>query len=421
MFIYKRNGKDKNICQNCSAYLKKVEEKLQLSEAEITLLEKPRRVFSFNIPVKMDSGETAFFNGYRVQYNNALGPFKGGIRFHPEVHLEEVKSLGFLMALKCSLVGLPFGGAKGGVEVDPCLLSPSELERLSRAYIREVFDVIGPQKDVPAPDVNTGREIMGWMVDEYSKLKGRFTPAVITGKPIEKGGSEGRHIATAMGGVYILERLVESESLKPEELRIVIQGFGNVGANMAYFLRERGYKIIAVSDSKGGIFNENGLDIKKIIKGQKEKGCLPEANEMKKISNKELLELDCDVLIPAAVSNQIAKRNAKDIRAKIVMEMANAPVTPLADEILFERGIKVVPDILANAGGVIVSYFEWQQNLSGEYWPEEKAFEKLKEKITTAFDAVYSTCQTKNCNLRESAYVIAIRRILEAEKKRGTL
>jgi len=412
---------NKNICYNCKTHLEKIAKEIKLSEPEFNLLKRPKRVFTFNIPLKMDSGKTHFFNGYRVQYNDALGPTKGGIRFHPNVDLEEVNTLAFLMALKCAVAGLPFGGAKGGIELDPKILSKPELERLSRGYIREIHNFIGPQIDIPAPDVNTDEQTMAWMTKEYSKIKGKFIPGVITGKPIELGGSEGRTIATGLGGAFILRRLVKMKKWEPQETRIVIQGFGNVGANIAKILYDWGYKIIAVSDVRGGIYDEGGLNIKEILSKQAEPRFLPEMESIKKITNKELLELDCDVLIPAAVSHQITKENANEIRAKIILEMANAPTTPEADEILFKRGIKVIPDLVANAGGVVVSYFEWVQNSTNEHWSKEEVFEKLEKKIIKAFDSLYLTCKTEKCDLRAAAHILAIRKILKAEKLRGNL
>lgn len=412
---------NKNVCYNCKTHLEKIAKEMELSQVEFNLLERPKKVFSFNIPLKMDSGEIKFFDGYRVQYNDALGPTKGGIRFHPEVDLEETNTLAFLMALKCAVADLPFGGAKGGVAVDPKTLSKSELERLSRGYIKEIHNFVGPEIDIPAPDVNTSQEIMAWMVDEYSKIKGKFVPGVITGKPVELGGSKGRIIATGLGGAFILRRLVQRQKWEPKEIKVVIQGFGNVGSNIAKVLFDWGYKVIAVSDVQGGIYDENGLNIKDILLKQTEAGIVPKIENVKKITNKELLELDCDILIPAAVSHQITKENANNIKAKIILEMANAPTTPEADEILLEKGLKIIPDIIANAGGVTVSYFEWVQNSTNEYWSEERVFEKLEKKIVKAFDSVYSTCQAEKCDLRRAAHIIAIKRILQAEKLKGNL
>ena len=386
------------------------------------MLKKPKRVFTFSIPVRMDTNEVCYFDGYRAQYNDALGPTKGGIRFHHEVQLEEVKVLAFLMALKCSLLGLPFGGAKGGVCCDPSKLSRGELERLSRGFIKATHNFIGPEIDIPAPDVNTDEQIMAWMIDEYSQIKGKFTPGVITGKPIELGGSLGRNIATSLGGAFLLKRMAELENLKPEQTNVVIQGFGNVGGNMAKILHSWGYKITAVSNAQGGIFNQNGLDIVKLTEAHRDSCApLPTLEGAKTISNKELLELNCDILIPAAISHQITKENASDIKAKIILEMANAPVTLEAEEVLYKNGVKLVPDILANAGGVVVSYFEWLQNSSNDYWTEKKVFRKLEEKMNEAFDRVWRLSSEKNYDLRTASQILAIQRIIKAEKLRGNI
>lgn len=412
---------DKNICLNCKTYLDGLAEKMKLSGTELDLLKRPKRVFTFNIPLKMDSGGVRFFNAYRVQYNDALGPTKGGIRFHPHVDLEEVQTLAFVMALKCALVSLPFGGAKGGIQLDPTALSRSELERLSRGFVREIHNFIGPDIDIPAPDVNTNEQIMAWMIDEYAKIKGRFVPAAITGKPLGLGGSKGRSQATATGGSFVLRRFQEIEKTENQSLKIAIQGFGNVGANIAGILYEQGHKIIAVCDAEGGIYDEKGLNVKEIISKQKEKGAVPKINKFKRISNRELLELACDVLIPAAVSYQITKENAAKIKAKTILEMANLPITPQAHLMLTERGVKIIPDIIANAGGVIVSYFEWVQNSSNEYWSRERVLEKLEKKLRTAFDEIYLMSRNENYDLRCASHITAIRKILRAERLRGNL
>jgi len=412
---------DKNICLNCRSYLDTLKETMHLSNSEINLLKKPQRVFSFIVPVKMDSGETNFFNGYRVQYNDALGPGKGGIRFHQEVNLEEVKMLAFLMALKCSLVGLPFGGAKGGVEVDPSVLSQNELERLSRGFIRAIHNFIGPDIDIPAPDVNTNEQIMAWMVDEYSKIKGKFTPSVITGKPIELGGSAGRQVATALGGAFILKQLIQKTGLEMAGLKVIIQGFGNVGMNIAKILNDWGCKIIGVSNVNGAIIDQDGIAINEIIKNYQGPTEPLQYRNAKIIHNNELLTTVCDILIPAATSHQITLQNANNIKAKIILEMANAPIALEAEETLLKNGTTIVPDILANAGGVVVSYFEWLQNSSNDYWTEEKVFRKLEEKMDNAFDVVWQLSQQENCDLRTASHIIAIQRILKAEKLRGNL
>lgn len=411
----------KNTYKDYQTYLQRLEHQLKLSPTELTLLKTPKRVFNFDIPLRMDSGEIKIFSGYRVQHNNSLGPTKGGVRFHPEINLEEMKILAFLMTLKCALVNLPFGGAKGGIKVNPENLSRSELERLSRAYIKELHNFIGPKIDIPAPDINTDEQIMAWMIDEYSKIKGKFIPGAITGKPIILGGSYGRIISTALGGAFILRKFLELEKFPSKNLRVAIQGFGNVGLNMAKILNEWRYKIVAISDVRGGIYNKNGLNIKEIMKKQIEPRIIPQLRNVKKITNKELLEIDCDVLIPAAISHQITRENADKIKAKIILGMANAPITPEADTILFNKGIKVIPDILANSGGVIVSYFEYVQNSTNEYWLEKEVFKKLEEKLNKALYSVFLACQTTKYDLRTAAYIIAVKKILEAERLRRNL
>jgi len=409
---------DKNVCLDCQDYLKKIKDKFNFSNANFDFLKKPKKVFTFTIPVKMDSGEVCFFDGYRVQYNNALGPTKGGIRFHQETNLDEVKLLAFLMALKCSLLGLPFGGAKGGVCVNRAKLSSGELERLSRGFVRETHNLIGPEIDIPAPDVGTDEQVMAWMMDEYSKIKCKFTPAVITGKPVELAGSLGRSTATAMGGAFLLKRLIKAEGMDAQKTTVAIQGFGNVGGNMARILHEWGFKVIAVSNAAYGIFSESGLDIKQIMANQKN-GELPVIEGARKISNQELLCLKTDILVPAAISHQINKENAENVKAKIILEMANAPLTADAEPVLQKRGIKIIPDILANAGGVVVSYFEWLQNSSNDYWTEKKVFEKLEKKMKQAFNDVLEFSRKENVDYRMASHALAVRRIAAAEKLHG--
>lgn len=417
------NREDKNICIDCEERLEALSHVNHLSKTEYDLLDRPHRVITFSIPLRKDDGSVEIYNAYRVQYNNALGPTKGGIRFHPGINLEEVKVLSFLMALKCSLTGVPFGGAKGGIEVDPQKLSEGELERLTRGFVRELHPFIGPQIDIPAPDVNTNAQVMAWFVDEYSKIKGSFQPGVVTGKPIGLGGSLGRDAATSLGGAFILDRYREQQGWNSEDLTVAIQGFGNVGGNIARILNEWGYNVVAVSDSDEALHDNKGLDIAKLLHQRDTKEPLTKAGIGSEISNKELLELDVDILIPAAISNQITKENVSDIKARVILEMANAPVTKEADEVLLKNKQVVIPDILANAGGVIVSYYEWAQNSANVYWDEEEVNTRLKKKITTAFDQVLSKCDPdeKTCNLRTTAYKIAVDTILDAERLRGTL
>ena len=371
--------------------------------------------------MKLDSGDIRYFTGYRVQYNDALGPTKGGIRFHPDVNLEEIKTLAFLMTLKCAVIGLPYGGAKGGVMIEPSRFSKEELERVSRGYIREIRHFIGPQIDIPAPDVNTNSQIMAWMLDEYEKLEGKHVPGVLTGKPILLGGSKAREFSTSMGGAYVLHEMVDSFDMKPKNTTVAVQGFGNVGMHIARILDEWGYKVVAVSDSKSGIYNPKGLKIKDVMKHKEKSGKVAKFAGAKEVSNEELLELKVDVLIPAALEDQITKKNAHKIKAKLILEMANAPITPEADEILLDKDIFVIPDILANAGGVVVSYFEWVQNSQNYYWSEKVVLERLKTYMTDAVKELSMVCTDFKCDMRASLYINAVKKILEAERLRGNL
>ncbi len=410
-----------NVCINCYNQVDKVAKLLKLGQAELDILTIPKRILTFSFPVKLDSGDIRYFTGYRVQFNDARGPTKGGIRFHSEVNLEEIKTLAFLMTLKCAVVNLPYGGAKGGVMIDPKRFSEEELEKISRGYIREINNFIGPDMDIPAPDVNTDAKIMAWMLDEYEKLKGRHIPAVITGKPIPLGGSKARDFSTSIGGAYVLQELADTFDMKLKKTKIAVQGFGNVGMNIARILHEWGYKVIAVSDSKSGIYNNKGLDIKEVIKHKEKTGQLLKFKNSKVISNEELLELKADVLVPAALEDQITKKNADKIKAKLILEMANRPITPEADEILLDKKIFIMPDILANAGGVVVSYFEWVQNSQNFYWSEKLVLERLKIYMTDAVKALSKVCTDLKCDMRESLYINAVKKILEAERLRGNL
>ncbi len=381
--------------------------KAGVDQSVVEQLKVPQRVVEVNFPVKMDSGSLQIFKGFRVQHNNFRGPYKGGIRFHPQVSLDEVKSLAFWMTFKTAVIDVPFGGGKGGVIVDPKKLSESELEKLSRAYAKAIAPVIGPNLDVPAPDVNTNSKIMAWMAEEVGN------PATFTGKPIDKGGSEGRTEATGLGGVYALLGVLGKLGKKPEDLTVAIQGFGNVGSFTAKFLVEHGFKVIALSDSKGGVVIKDGIkNIDEIEKGKEEKGSLQQALESsQKISSEQLLELDVDILVPAALENVITLDNAQNIKAKIILEMANGPISKEADKILEQNGVVVIPDILANSGGVAVSYFEWYQNMNNEHWTKEEVFKKLKEKMEQSVEDVWSVHQTENVPLRESAYILALQRL----------
>lgn len=425
----------------------------QLSDS-LARLKVPQRIIEVSLPITMDDGTQKIYTGYRVQYENTLGPYKGGIRYHQNVSLSEVKALSFWMMIKCAVAGIPFGGGKGGVIVDPKKLSTGELERLSRVYARSITDVIGPDKDVPAPDVNTNSSIMNWMLDEYVKqVKGQKSKvknakelmATFTGKPLGKGGSEGREEATGKGGLYVLLAALAKLKIKnnpihpPLKLRggepvrnathsvaggkgltVAIQGFGNVGYHVAKFLYEEGFKILAVSDSRGGIFVPEGLNPELTLECKRKNGylagcyCVGSVCDLKKgrpISNEEMLEFPVDILIPAALENQITKDNAHKIKAKLIMEMANGPIDPEADEILFKRGIPVIPDVLANSGGVTVSYFEWYQNLKGEHWTKGEVNKKLQSYMEKALHNIWETKEKYKTYLRQAAFAYALEKI----------
>jgi len=415
---------------NARKQLEKAFKHIKLSADTKEILSVPKESLNVSIPVRMDDCSLKVFLGFRVRYNDSLGPTKGGIRYHPNVSYDEVEALSFWMTFKCSIAGLPYGGGKGGIIVDPKKLSKQELERLSRGYIAAIYDFIGPNRDIPAPDVYTNGTIMGWMTDEYGKIARKQVPAVITGKPISLGGSLGRDEATARGAYYIINKLIEKKELKKSELKVGIQGFGNAGYNLAVMLNEDGYQVIALSDSKGGILATKGkLDPELVMKKKQEKGMIDaeyysgsikDDSEHKKITNEELLEADVDILIPAALENQITKSNANKIKAKIIVEVANGPTTPEADEILEKKNVLLIPDILANSGGVTVSYFEWVQNRQGYYWTLEEVRSKLKDKIIPAFESIYDIMTEKKIDMRTAAYVYGLKRISEAIDAKGT-
>ncbi len=401
-------------------------EVMNLDKTAHEILREPMRTISTSIPVKMRDSSTEVFQGFRVQYNDARGPGKGGIRFHPGENLNTVKALSAWMTWKCSLANIPFGGAKGGVICDTKKMNDIELENLSRGYIRALGRFIGPKLDVPAPDVYTNPQIMAWMMDEYSKLAGHNEFGMITGKPLEVWGSEGRFDSTAMGGMYVLREAAKLRKLKIKDAKIAIQGFGNAGKFAFELSKKLGAKVVAISDSSGGVYSENGLDYDKLSKAKEETGELHgyDGKKYEQVSNSELLELDVDVLIPAAIENQITKGNADKIKADIVLELANGPVTPAADQILFEKGVLDLPDFLVNSGGVIVSYFEWVQNTQNYYWTEEEVYSKLDGIITKSFKDVFATqdaykSQKKKISPRTSAYIVAVDRVAKAMKTRG--
>lgn len=409
-----------NPFENAMVQLDKVAQIKNFGAEFVARLRQPDRDIRISIPVKMDDGSMKIFEGYRVEYNNTLGPYKGGIRYHPETDVNEVKALAFWMMLKCAVAGIPMGGGKGGITVDPKKLSKGELERLSRGWARGLSDILGPHKDVPAPDVNTTPEIMAWMNDEFMKITGEKTGATFTGKPVDRRlpagrqGSEGRNTSTAQGALYVFEAFKKELGLKlnwPEKCRIAIQGFGNVGSNAAEVFTKRGHKVIAISDSKGGIYNPNGLDIEKLLEYKKTTGSLSGFGESKDITNEELLELECDLLIPAAFENVITDANADKIKAQAILELANGPTTPEADEILFRKNIQVIPDILANSGGVTVSYFEWEQNLKKEHWTEKEVFDKLKPMLEDNSEKILEKARESNTTLRMGAFILALERI----------
>ncbi|NRA59267.1 MAG: Glu/Leu/Phe/Val dehydrogenase [Phycisphaerales bacterium] len=375
-------------------------------------LKHAERFTEVGIPVQMDDGSTKMFTGFRCRYNTVRGPAKGGIRFHPDVSSAEVRALAFWMTFKCATVGIPLGGGKGGVIVDPRGLSERELERLSRGYMRGMADVLGPDIDVPAPDVYTNATIMGWMSDEFDTIKRGRYPGVITGKPVARGGSLGRDDATARGGFVCLQEIEAKRGWNPKEITVAIQGFGNAGQHFARLADSVGYKVVAVSDSRGGIYDENGLDVKATIDTKNSTRRLPEVG--RSVTNEELLELGVDVLVPAALENAITRDNAHDVKAKVLIELANGPLTKEADEILAQTDALVVPDILANAGGVTVSYFEWCQNISGYYWNLETVHERLGEIMSSAFNSVYDLMESEGVSMRTACYAHALNRLAEA-------
>jgi len=373
------DSNESDVFGNAMKQLEHAYKYIDISNDAKEVLAKPKRIIETSIPVRMHNGSLKVFTGYRVQYNDARGPTKGGIRFHPQVSLSEVKALAFWMTIKCAVAGIPYGGSKGGVIVDPKRLNKHELEHLSRGFIRAIADVIGPDVDIPAPDVYTNPQIMGWMADEYGVITRRYQPAVITGKPLSLGGSQGRGEATAKGAYYVLMEAVKAKGLDPKKLKVAIQGFGNAGYHLSRFLHEEGFTVVALSDSKGAIYNTGGLDPEHTMRVKQQKGAVNEVYEKGSVkdekncghlTNEELLALDVDILVPAALENVLTKENAAKVKAKIILEVANGPTTPEAEKLLQKQGVLVIPDVLANAGGVTVSYFEWVQNRQGYYWSE---------------------------------------------------
>ncbi|UVI32365.1 Glu/Leu/Phe/Val family dehydrogenase [Paenibacillus spongiae] len=407
-----------DILKSTQVIIEKALSKLGYGEDMIELLKEPMRVLTVRIPVRMDDGKTRVFLGFRAQHNDAVGPTKGGVRFHPDVNELEVKALSIWMSLKCGIADLPYGGGKGGIVCDPRKMSFRELERLSRGYVRAISQIVGPTKDIPAPDVMTNSQIMAWMMDEYSRIREFDSPGFITGKPIVLGGSQGRETATARGVAIMIHEAMKKKGIALHEARVVIQGFGNAGSFLAKFMYEAGAKVIAISDVHGALYNESGLDIEDLLERRDSFGMVTNLFR-ETITNEELLALDCDVLVPAAIENQITIHNAHDVRAKIIVEAANGPTTLEATRIVTDRGILLVPDVLASAGGVIVSYFEWVQNNQGYYWSEAEVDTKLRDMMVRGFDQVYELHQVRNVDMRLAAYMVGVRKMAEAARLRG--
>ena len=407
-----------NLFTSTQVVIKEALNKLGYADEMYELLKEPLRMLTVRIPIRMDDGSIKIFTGYRSQHNDAVGPTKGGVRFHPEVNEDEVKALSMWMSLKCGIVDLPYGGGKGGIICDPRSMSMGELERLSRGYVRAISQIVGPTKDIPAPDVYTNSQIMAWMMDEYSRLREYDSPGFITGKPLVLGGSQGREKATAQGVVICIEEAAKKRGISIEGARVAVQGFGNAGSFLAKFMHDAGAKVVAISDAYGALYDPNGLDIDYLLDRRDSFGTVTTLFD-NTLTNEELLELDCDILVPAAVSNQITTANAHNIKASIIVEAANGPTTLEATKILSDRGILLVPDVLASSGGVTVSYFEWVQNNQGYYWTEEEVTEKLKKVLVQAFDNVYQTSQQRKVNMRLAAYMVGARKMSEASRFRG--
>ncbi|MEM9091395.1 MAG: Glu/Leu/Phe/Val dehydrogenase [Cyanobacteria bacterium P01_F01_bin.53] len=419
----------KTLLTDASRRLEKAARYAPISEDATERLKFPKASLKVAIPLRMDDGSLRVFEGYRVRYDDTRGPTKGGIRFHPKVTLDEVQSLAFWMTFKCAAVNLPFGGAKGGITLNPKELSKFELERLSRGYIDAIAPFIGPDLDIPAPDVYTNSMIMGWMMDQYSIIQGKRSPAVITGKPVSMGGSLGRSTATGTGAFFVLQTMMAKHNKVPSETTVAVQGFGNAGSVIARQLFEAGYKVVAVSDSKGGIYNGGGLNIPDVQQFKDTNHTMKAVYchdsvcsivEHDTLTNEEILSLDVDILIPAALENQITRENADSIQAKYIFEVANGPVTADADEILEKKGIALFPDILVNAGGVMVSHFEWVQNRSGLYWRQDKVEEELRSRITEEAETIWQIAKKDTVSFRTAAYIHALSRLGEALNDRGT-
>ncbi|MFH0837820.1 MAG: Glu/Leu/Phe/Val dehydrogenase [Patescibacteria group bacterium] len=411
-----------NFYKNTLSNMQKAAGIMHLDSEVLEALSHPQKTLMVSLPVRMDDGTLKVFEGYRVQHSELRGPFKGGIRYFPEVSLEEIKALATEMSFKCAVVGIPYGGGKGGIKCDTKKMSGGELERMTRKYVQATYQIVGPEHDIPAPDMYTNGQIMAWFMDEYSRLVNKYQPGVVTGKPIEVGGSLGRDTATAQGGVYVLEEYLNTldEKDRKTDYKVVVQGFGNAGQHAADILHNLGYTIVGVSDSRGGLYNEKGMDPQAIMKTKKEKGSVIESSEGKAVKSHEILEVPCDILVLAAMENQVTEENMKNIKARIMLELANGPTSGDADEYLSKNGVVIIPDILANAGGVTVSYFEWLQNQQAYYWPLEEVKMKLKRIMQESFARVHHFQEEYKCTMRQAAYISAFDRLEKAMKLRGS-
>jgi len=408
-----------NLYEMAVKQLENVARLIDLEPWILEILKKPKREIIVHLPVRMDNGEVKVFTGYRVHHNDARGPFKGGIRYHPNVNLNVVRALAMWMTWKTALMNLPYGGAKGGITCNPKEMSQGEIERLTRRYTYAIREFIGTYMDIPAPDVNTNPQIMAWIADTYSILSGRWEPGVVTAKPIEIGGSEGRTEATGLGVMITAREAVKKLGINQKDVTVAVQGYGNVGYYAAYFAHQWGYKVVAVSDIKGGIYNPDGLNPEKVMEHVRKTGSVVGYPGAKQITNEELLELDVTILVPAAIEGVITEKNAPNMEAKIISEGANSPATLEADKILFEKGVLTIPDILANAGGVTCSYFEWIQAITRDWWTKEEVFRRLEHKMVSTFEDVYKLHKERNVDMRTAAYMIAVPRVAKAMKIRG--
>ncbi|WP_019242059.1 MULTISPECIES: Glu/Leu/Phe/Val family dehydrogenase [Bacillus] len=412
------NKKMNNVLTSTQTVIHQALEKLGYPDEVYELLKEPLRMLTVKIPVKMDDGKVKIFTGYRAQHNDSVGPTKGGIRFHPEVTETEVKALSIWMSLKCGIVDLPYGGGKGGIICDPRTMSFNELEKLSRGYVRAISQIVGPTKDIPAPDVFTNSQIMAWMMDEYSRIDEFNSPGFITGKPLVLGGSHGRESATAKGVTICINEAAKKRGMEIKGAKVIVQGFGNAGSFLSKFLYDAGAIVVGISDAYGALYDPNGLDIDYLLDRRDSFGTVTKLFNHT-LTNRELLELDCDILVPAAIENQITEENAHNIKAKIVVEAANGPTTLEATQILTDRDILLVPDVLASSGGVTVSYFEWVQNNQGYYWSEQEVEEKLEKILVKSFDTIYQTAQNRRVDMRLAAYMVGVRKMAEASRFRG--